>query len=120
MTDHTCVRNPETGACFVCFTPMRLNFPAGSLLDASIDATQFPRTIAPPRPSCACGSTSLMQGETVCADCWIAAQTKQTAPAPPPAPKPVKQTKPTPAAAPAVSLDSILSAMLETNPNKWN
>lgn len=113
MTEHACVRNPETGCCYVCRTPMRLNRPASSMLEAIVDATQHPAPAAPPAANhCACGAR-IKAPETQCVDCWIAGQTKQT-----PA-KPVKQAKPTPNTA-VIDLDSILAAMTEKNPDKWN
>lgn len=121
--EHNCVRNPETGACYVCKTPMRLNYHAESPLDAIVDATQHPAPAPVNIRRCACGNY-LPKNETQCADCFIAEYTKA----------PVKQFYPTPASiadkmieraksnnsAPlAVSLDSILDAM-ETRRERWN
>lgn len=79
MTDHTCIRNPDTGACYVCRVPMRRNFAVAdaSPLDDSLDATQHPQPRrAAPQYLCACGA-ALKPSETQCVDCWIAEQTKQ-------------------------------------------
>lgn len=109
--EHNCVRNPASGNCYVCNTPMRQNFGVMSALDAAIDATQHPKAPAPPpAPRCPCGAI-VKPSEALCVDCWIAEQTKQPAPKP----KPVKQTKPA-----SGSLNSILESMMENNPNKWN
>jgi hypothetical protein len=115
MDDHNCVRNPETGKCYVCCTPMRLTFWTPNPLDRAIDAALFPDDKpSAPRPAavtCAnCHGGRPVQGESLCLDCWIAEQTKPRAPKP----KPVKQTKPA-----SITLDSILDAM-KTNPSKWN
>jgi hypothetical protein len=104
MENHNCVRNPETGCCYVCRVYMRLNA-VGSPLDKAIDATMFPKPPAPPARTCTCG-TVIKASETHCVDCWIAEQTKQPAPKP----KPVKQTKP---AQGAITLESIIEAMTQ-------
>jgi hypothetical protein len=110
--EHNCVRNPGTGACYVCGTPIRQNFGVLTGLDAVVDATQHPQP-APttPRHECSCGAP-IKPSETQCLDCWIAEQTKQ------PAPQPVKQIKRT-AKITAVTLDSILDAMTDDQ-TKWN
>ena len=110
--EHNCIRNPDTGACYVCKLPMRQNFGVLTGLDAVLDATQHPQEHSTVTiDKCACGSI-LKGSESQCLDCWIAEQTRQPAPRP----KPIKQTK---QPMTAVSLDSILDAMTDDS-SKWN